>query len=68
MEGQTHNVNSYHKTCIEELGNDLDPIAWNGKHVEAFKHKTKPIWGLLWHPERMDIPVLPKELEDLIYG
>jgi gamma-glutamyl-gamma-aminobutyrate hydrolase PuuD len=68
MEGQTHKVNSYHNICIEELGNDLEPIAWCGDNIEAFKHKTKLIWGLVWHPERMDIPVLPKALEDLIYG
>ena len=68
MEGQTHKVNSYHTICIEELGNDLEPIAWCGDYIEAFKHKTKSIWGLVWHPERMDIPVLPKELEDLLYG
>lgn len=68
MEGQTHTVNSYHTTSIEELGNDLDPIAWAGNHIEAFKHKDLPIWGVVWHPERMDIPVLPSDLRELIYG
>ena len=68
MENQTYTVNSYHTTSIEELGNELEPIAWAGEYIEAFKHKTKSIWGLVWHPERMDILVLPKDLENLIYG
>jgi gamma-glutamyl-gamma-aminobutyrate hydrolase PuuD len=67
MEGRTRKVNSYHTTCIKELGNDLEPIAWCDDQIEAFKHKTKSVWGLVWHPERMEIPVLPKELENLIY-
>jgi putative glutamine amidotransferase len=66
MEGETHSVNSYHDVCIYELGQDLVPIAWADDHIEAFKHKILPIWGLVWHPERMDIPVWPMELKDLL--
>ena len=68
MEGEEHTVNSYHDICIYELGKDLTPIAWSGDHVEAFKHKDLPIWGIVWHPERMADPILPKDLERLIYG
>jgi len=68
MEGKEHTVNSYHDICIYELGKDLTPIAWSGDHVEAFKHKDLPIWGIVWHPERMADPILPKDLERLIYG
>jgi hypothetical protein len=24
------------------------------------------VWGIVWHPERMDEPVLPSEVADLI--
>jgi putative glutamine amidotransferase len=68
MEDQEYIVNSYHDVCIYELGKDLTPIAWTGDHVEAFKHKDLPIWGIVWHPERMDDPILPAELKELIYG
>jgi putative glutamine amidotransferase len=68
MEGQTHLVNSYHDVGIYSLGDDLEAIAESENNVEAFKHKTQPIWGLVWHPERMDDPVLPTDLRELIYG
>lgn len=68
MEDQEYLVNSYHDVCIYELGQDLIPIAWSGKYVEAFKHKTLPIWGIVWHPERMEDPILPKDLMELLYG
>ena len=66
MEGQEYIVNSYHDICIYELGKDLTPIARTDAHVEAFKHKDLPIWGIVWHPERMENPVLPKEIKDLL--
>ena len=68
MEGQTHLVNSYHDIGIYSLGDDLESIAESENNVEAFKHKTQPVWGLVWHPERMDDPVLPTDLRELIYG
>jgi gamma-glutamyl-gamma-aminobutyrate hydrolase PuuD len=68
LEGNTYTVNSYHGVAIKELGNNLTPIAWADKHIEAFKHNELPIWGLVWHPERMGEPVLPKELKALING
>lgn len=68
MEGEEHIVNSYHEQCIYELGKNLKPIAWTDHHTEAFKHVDKPIWGLVWHPERMEDPVLPSDLRKLING
>jgi gamma-glutamyl-gamma-aminobutyrate hydrolase PuuD len=35
-------------------------------NIEGFKHNTKPIWGLVWHPEMMEVPVLPEELNTLL--
>jgi N5-(cytidine 5'-diphosphoramidyl)-L-glutamine hydrolase len=66
MEGQEHLVNSYHNSKIDKLGEDLVPIATAESDVEGFKHVERPIWGLVWHPERMEEPVLPKMLQDLI--
>lgn len=68
LDEQTYKVNSYHDVCIYELGESLKPIAYAGKHIEAFKHEKYPIWGLVWHPERMDKPVLPNDLKELING
>jgi putative glutamine amidotransferase len=66
MEGQEHLVNSYHNSKIDKLGRDLVAIATADSAVEGFKHVERPIWGLVWHPERMQEPVLPKMLKNLI--
>lgn len=68
MDKQPYTVNSHHDVCIYDLGPDLISLADDGEHCEAFKHKDYPIWGIVWHPERMDTPVLPIELEKIIYG
>lgn len=68
MEGQEYTVNSYHQLMIHELGLGLDAIAHCENVVEGFKHSQLPVWGLVWHPERMDVPVLPNDLKELIRG
>ena len=67
MEDKTHTVNSYHDVGIYELGEGLESIATaKDGSCEAFKHQDKKIWGLVWHPERMETPVLPQELKELL--
>ena len=66
LEGITHTVNSYHDARIEQLGQELVAIADDELHIEAFKHQTKNIWGIVWHPERMGTPVLPGHLKELL--
>lgn len=68
MEGETYLVNSYHHMAINDLGIGLEPIAHCEGIVEAFKHEKRDIWGIVWHPERMLDPVMPKDLKELIYG
>ena len=49
-------VNSFHNNIItnSNLGKDIEPFAIteHDKTVEGFFHKTLPIVGLMWHPER----------------
>lgn len=50
-------VNSYHNYGIFEdiLSQDLEFFAkTQDGSIEGFKHKTKNILGIMWHPERMD--------------
>jgi len=68
MEDQEYTVNSYHQLMIHELGLGLNAIAYCENVVEGFKHSQLPVWGLVWHPERMDVPVLPNDLKELIRG
>ena len=52
-------VNSFHRNAVtlDDLADDLDPIAI-AKHgsgapvVEALVHRSRPVLGLQWHPER----------------
>lgn len=69
MQHRTYKVNSYHSQCITTLAPALLPLAWDAdNHIEAFEHISKPIYGLVWHPERQCQPVLPDALNQLIYG
>lgn len=61
-------MNSFHNNQIIETGPDLQAIARaEDGGIEAFKHISKPVWGLVWHPERMKDPVLPSDLRRFLY-
>lgn len=69
LEGQWQTVNSFHRIKIDKLAKDFHSIAIDqDNNVEAFKHNIQSIWGLVWHPERMPVPILPKELKELLVG
>lgn len=51
----TYDVNSYHNyvICHEGLSTQLQPFAVSeDSTIEAFTHKSFPIVGVMWHPER----------------
>ena len=49
-------VNSAHHQSIGRPGRDLIPVQWCtlDQSVEALCHRTLPIIGVQWHPERLD--------------
>ena len=50
---QKGTINSYHIMHTDKIGKDLEVVARSHDGiVEAFKHKTKNIFGVQWHPER----------------
>ena len=62
-----HKVKCYHQQCIKALGKNMTAIAHDNKgNIEAFKHDKHPIYGVVWHPERMKNPVLPNEVKKLL--
>lgn len=54
--GPTAYVNSAHHQSIGRLGRDLYVVQWcpADNCPEAIRHRTLPILGLQWHPERLD--------------
>lgn len=50
---EIYEVNSFHNYCIKKIGNNLEILAKaNDGTIEAFKHKTLPFFGIMWHIER----------------
>ena len=69
MDDEISTVNSFHQNKILQLADGFDVVATTrGGDIEAFKHRKRNIWGIIWHPERMVNTVLPKDLERLLYG
>ena len=47
-------VNSAHHQAVDRLGSGLEAVQWAPDGVvEAFCHRSFPVWGVQWHPERM---------------
>lgn len=67
MYGKKQKVKCYHQQCITQLGKNMTALAYdNDGNIEAFKHNKHPIYGLVWHPERMENPVLTDEIKNLL--
>ncbi|MWV61300.1 gamma-glutamyl-gamma-aminobutyrate hydrolase family protein [Helicobacter saguini] len=53
MKNEIFKANSFHNFCITKLGDDLETLAIaNDNTIESFKHKTLPIYAIMWHIER----------------
>lgn len=58
-------VNSSHHQAIDKLGNNLEVCATaKDGIIESIKHKTKKIFGVQFHPERLSEKVLSSFLFD----
>ena len=63
--GEHFVVNSRHHQAIGRLGHGLSAVAWAMDGVvEGIVHENLPIYGVQWHPERMDggVEVLRRSL------
>ncbi|MBQ9347122.1 MAG: gamma-glutamyl-gamma-aminobutyrate hydrolase family protein, partial [Oscillibacter sp.] len=53
-EGGELMVNSAHHQAADRLGVGLTAVQWAPDGiVEAVVHRTLPVWGVQWHPERL---------------
>ncbi len=59
--GNTFTVNSMHKQRIKNLGDNLQIEAVSSDGIiEAISHKSYKVFGVQFHPERMDLDILKK--------
>lgn len=60
--GESFEVNSFHTVRVSKLAEDLKVTALSPDGViEAYEHKSRPLWAFQFHPERMrgDFPDPP---------
>jgi len=49
------------------LAHSLKPMAQDlDGNVEAFQHEKLRVYGMVWHPERMAMPIMIEEVEELL--
>lgn len=51
--GESFFVNSAHHQAVNVCGKGFSAVAHSGNIIEAIEHKSKPIYGVQFHPERM---------------
>jgi len=67
IDQQIHMVNSHHAQSIQSLGPEMIATSHDLEgNIESFHHQTRPIYGIVWHPERMQSPVLPPAVQQLL--
>ena len=60
-------VNSYHDYKISGLPDGFEVLAYSEDGViEAFMFEAKKVFGLMWHPERVALPIVQKRHAKLI--
>ena len=65
--GDIHEVNSFHNLYIEKTHPNATILATDEEgHCEAWIDNKLKIAGVVWHPERMDVPWMPDEINQLI--
>ena len=47
----------YHHQCVDELGDGLYATQWDAESgcIEAYEHRTLPVYGLQWHPDATEM-------------
>ena len=65
--GERFTINSFHHQAIKKLGEGFDAtlMSWDNVVIEGIEHKTKPIFGVQWHPEIMHASM---DIEGIVDG
>ncbi|KNB52183.1 gamma-glutamyl-gamma-aminobutyrate hydrolase family protein [Streptomyces caatingaensis] len=54
--GGRREVNSYHRMAARSVPAPLEATARCGDVIEAVRHRTARVAGVMWHPEREPVP------------
>ncbi len=61
--GEEALVNSAHHQAADRLGTGLRAVQWAADGVvEALCHRRLPVWGVQWHPERLEASPAGRDL------
>jgi len=62
--GDNFYTNSSHHQAVKEIAPELIPTAFSNNICEAYEHKSLPILGFQFHPERMCFKNIRKDTVD----
>ena len=63
LRGEEALVNSAHHQAADRLGSGLRAVQWAADGVvEALCHRRLPVWGVQWHPERLEASPAGRDL------
>ena len=63
--GPSPQINSNHHQAVAVLGVGLEAVQWAADGtVEAIVHRSLPVWGVQWHPERQSFRLRRRDAVD----
>lgn len=67
-DNQRNMILSYHRWSIDKLGDNLSAtwLSSSDDTIESFEHSILPIYGILWHPERLKWGFIPEKIKELL--
>jgi len=59
-------VGRYHSLVVQDLPEDMEMMASYGDMIMAMRHKTRPVYGIQFHPESFLTPQGPQLIKNFL--